>query len=265
MESANDYREIVKQCEEIPIVVTEHRCMWLEGCRVYKQRKGKIRKLYGAAKKVICVSKMQEKYISENYEAQTIVIPNYIDKKFDYNPTKKECRFTFISVGTFEYRKRFDLTIRAFSIFYEKHSASRLILVGAGALLEDMKTLVKKLEMDDEIVFMERIKNDLMPDIYNKSHVFVLPSMDESFGVVYAEAASCGLPIIATACGGPIDIVNDNNGLLIPINDLNALVDAMEQIYCNYHKYDSYEISKDIQNRFGSESVIARIIECYKV
>lgn len=264
MESANDYRGIVEWYRQIPVIVTEHRCMWLDGNRVYKRRKERVRKLYKAAKKVICVSEIQKKYIAENYDAQTIVIPNYIENKFMYKRRKAKSPFVFVSVGEFEERKRFDLTIKAFSVFSKKHPKSHLILVGTGPLLEDMKKLAKKLKIDERIDFKGRVKNDLMPDIYNSSNVFVLPSMDESFGVVYAEAASCGLPIIATDCGGPSDIINVHNGLLIPLDNLDALVSAMEEIYNDYGKYNHQEISRDIQMRFGRETVMEQIIKCYK-
>lgn len=264
VESANDYNGVIKKCKKIPILVTEHRCMWLEGKSVYEKRKERIKMLYSAAKTVICVSKVQEKYITSHYDANTIMIPNYIDDKFIYKYRKKKKPFIFMSVGKFEQRKRFDLTIKAFKIFNEKYPDSQLTLVGEGSLLESMKTYARKIGIYDQISFLGKVKNDLMPDLYNQANAFLLPSMDESFGVVYAEAAACGLPIIATDCGGPNDIVNQDNGFLIPVNNVDALVEAMGKIYINYDKYDSQKISQDIHNRFGCKSVITKIIRCYK-
>ena len=63
------------------------------------------------------------------------------------------------------------------------------------------------------------------------SNAFVLASRTETFGVVYIEALSQGLPVIATRCGGPESIVTSDNGLLVPIENIPELTKALLTLY----------------------------------
>ena len=56
----------------------------------------------------------------------------------------------------------------------------------------------------------------------------MLVSRSETFGVAYIEALSCGVPVIATRCGGPEGFVHTGNGILVPVDDEEALVGAAE-------------------------------------
>ena len=93
------------------------------------------------------------------------------------------------------------------------------------------------------------------------SDIFVLPSQSETFGVAYIEALACGLPIIATDCGGPQDIVTNSNGILIPINDQQALEQAIIQMTSNLSSYNHESIAEDCQNRFSSNNVAKQITQ----
>lgn len=59
-------------------------------------------------------------------------------------------------------------------------------------------------------------------------HVFVLPCLFETFGVVVIEAHACGRPVIATICGGPEDNISEANGMLVTAGDVDALAEALK-------------------------------------
>jgi glycosyltransferase involved in cell wall biosynthesis len=71
-------------------------------------------------------------------------------------------------------------------------------------------------------------------------------------GVVLIEAGACGCLLISTDSGGPKDIINEKNGLLVPINNKEQLSYAMLQIYKIFNSYDSIEISKNTILNFGA-------------
>ena len=70
--------------------------------------------------------------------------------------------------------------------------------------------------------------------------------------------------MIATRCGGPEDFVTEENGILIPVDDESALIDAMERMMLRREDYDSAAISADIRRKFAPETIAAQLTEIYK-
>jgi glycosyltransferase involved in cell wall biosynthesis len=101
-----------------------------------------------------------------------------------------------------------------------------------------------------------------MVSYFTNSNTFVLPSKSETFGVVYIEALLCGLPVIATSCGGPEDFVNDKNGLLIPVDNKEELINALKMIKKN--DYDKKLISENCRQKFAPEIIANRITKLYE-
>jgi glycosyltransferase involved in cell wall biosynthesis len=91
----------------------------------------------------------------------------------------------------------------------------------------------------------------------HQSHCLVLPSEVETFGLALVEAMACGLPVIATRCGGPEDIVTDETGILIPVNDEPALYRAMATMLQSCDKYDAQQIRRYALEKFGAERYVA--------
>src|SRR5262249_44723487 len=79
-----------------------------------------------------------------------------------------------------------------------------------------------------------------LPKYYHEANVFAGPSVEseagrkEALGLVFAEAAACGLPVVATDAGGMTDIVQDKvSGLIVPQKDVPALAEALNYFYNN--------------------------------
>lgn len=247
----------------IPMVLTEHSSSLLKA-----NRKPRYEKLFvktaAASKATLAVGSSLKDGLTLLTSQSIQVVPNIILSDFCIRQTIKYNCFTFISVGNLIASKRFDLTINAFEKVKRFVSRTQLIIVGQGPLEQELKQLANKLNVANDVCFVGQIDNHMLPELYGKCHCFVLPSMFETFGVVYAEAAACGLPLIATKCGGPEDIINTINGLLIEKNSVQALAEAMSYIYQNYAQYSASDISQNILNRFGEEVIIKQLIDIYK-
>ena len=89
-------------------------------------------------------------------------------------------------------------------------------------------------------------------------------SRRESFGVVLAEALACGTPVVATDCGGPADIVTDEVGALVPLEDPEALAAGIERVLDRTGEYDPAKLRAYALDRFGARRVGARIVELYR-
>jgi glycosyltransferase involved in cell wall biosynthesis len=86
-----------------------------------------------------------------------------------------------------------------------------------------------------------------------RSNVFVLPSRFESFGVVLIEALATGCPLIASRSGGPESIVNNNNGFLVPVEDEDALSEAMKRMYVKYQDFNQENIRNEAIEKYNAE------------
>lgn len=246
-----------------PIIVTEHSSS-IAGGNIERKIATAIGDSYKKCDAIIAVSHILKTQILKITGVESNIIPNILNNSFALNKTNKNTDFSFISIGNLIKRKRFDLTISAFARFLLKHSRSRLTIIGSGVEQFKLQKLVSEYQIMDKVDFLGTVPNCELPSIYAKHHVFVLPSMGESFGVVYAEAAACGLPIIATDCGGPSDIVNEFNGCIVPLDDVEALTEAMIYIHDNYEKYDQEKISTDTTSKFGEQVIVDKLVALYE-
>ncbi|MEG2011512.1 MAG: glycosyltransferase, partial [Bacilli bacterium] len=254
----------IKKQFSIPYVITEHDSSLITS-KISKETTWFAKKAYFKADKLIAVGTVLKKSMERLTDKSITVIPNILPDTFHImDSVIKENRFTFISVGNLIKRKRMDLTISAFAKLYEKDGGIQLKIVGDGSLRQELLKLAKEKGVDHVVEFLGERPNKKIPEIYNKCHCFVLPSEAETFGVVYAEAAACGLPVIATDCGGPKDIVNSNNGFLIKCNDIEALYTAMCNVYINYKDFNIREISENMLDCFGKARIIQALVESYE-
>lgn len=112
------------------------------------------------------------------------------------------------------------------------------LIAGKGPLETEFRQRVSELGCDDVIKFIGFRKD--IPDLMSTADVFVLPSVAEAFGVVFAEAIYLGVPIVATKIGGIPEIVTDGvDGILIPPADSNAIANTVADLISNPEKLKS--------------------------
>ena len=128
-----------------------------------------------------------------------------------------------VAHGRFVHKKGFDLLLRSFSRVADDHI--RLYLAGDGAERRRLEDLAMALNLGDKVCFagwQDDIRSFLL-----QGDLFVLPSRYEPFGIAVLEAMACGLPIIATKCHGPVEIL-DNDSAWLCDADEDALTGALE-------------------------------------
>ena len=138
--------------------------------------------------------------------------------------------------------------------------------VGDGDEEENLKQLVKELDLDEQVLFLKNISQDLKNSLVAKSNIFVMPSIIykksvEGFGIAFVEAAQYGIPSIGGKDGGAVDAIeHQKDGLICDGNSLDEIYSSINDLL-NDKKYLEYgKIAKENSTKFYWD----KIIEKYK-
>lgn len=150
---------------------------------------------------------------------------------------------TFIQVGSLQEQKRVHVTVRAFARLRERYPDASLTLAGSGPDRAKLEALCHELGISGAVRFLGTIPNREVLAEMSKARFFILPSVREGFGIVYLEAMACGCVTIGTEGEGVADlIVSGENGFLVPPDDPDAIVRAVE--WCLSHPEETAAIAE---------------------
>jgi len=253
----------------VPYVLTEHFSGFLEGT-IDSFRTAYAKKAFVGASLVIAVSKplaeALKKYSVE--ERKLRVVPNMVDVSFFTLPPKQrqETPFRFLTVAFLEGLKGMHILLQAFAISFGREKHVRLMVGGDGPQRSELEELARRLGIADQVVFLGLLSRESVREAMWQANVFVLPSLVETFGVVLIEALSTGLPVVATHCGGPEDIVRDGVGILCDPGDVHGLANALVEIYRDYPTYRKREaqIRQYAVDAFSSKAVVRSLLDVYE-
>jgi len=263
-----------KMTESSKFVLTEHSSSMIQNTNDMESWiKESAASIYSKYDKVIAVSQTLANRMNSDFKANAICIPNmYDDKIFHFKQDRVAIsRFQFVFVGNLIKSKNPAFCIECFYDAFERVDFLTqrgekicLSIIGDGPERGACKNTIEKLGIGDKVKLSGRLKRSKIAEIMNESKCFVLPSEYETFGVVYIEAMACGLPVIATRCGGPESFVDESNGILIPVDDESALISAFKHMLYNANKYDSEAIARTAALNFSPNAVAKRIIKVYE-
>lgn len=191
--------------------------------------------------------------------------PNLLDRNFAKRTVIVKKEEQFCAIGWMLPKKGFDNLIKAFAIVHKEKPQSRLILGGDGPERESLQKLVQTLNIEDFVTFTGALSREGVRLLMAESAFFVLSSHVETFGVVVIEALSQGTPVVATKCGGPESILTQEDGYLVDVNNVDALVDGMKNILANSEKFNSEDIRNRCLERFSEKAFTERILNIYQV
>lgn len=165
------------------------------------------------------------------------VIPFGVDTELFKPGVAPVCKRPEIVVGTtksLEDVYGIEHLIKAFALLCQPFDNLRLMIVGGGTRGEHLQELSRELRVDHRVTFFGPVKHADIPGFLARIDIFVVPSLQESFGVAAVEAASMGLPVVASNVGGLPEVVVDNlTGFLVPPGDAVSLSDAIQKLVIN--------------------------------
>jgi glycosyltransferase involved in cell wall biosynthesis len=177
--------------------------------------------------------------------------------------------FHLLFVGVVKSRKGVDTLIRAFEILVNDECMERLILhvVGdierEGSFYQELRDFSEKRGLGDKIIFHGRIEGQELKFLYMTSDLFVFPSLGESFGMVLAEAASFGLPIVTTDVGAIPYLIKDGiNGILVSPKDPKKLAIAIKRLLQSPELMSKFgEANKELAAQFDWDKSFSKVAD----
>lgn len=161
-------------------------------------------------------------YNEELFKVLDLSTPELMDKLGVEEPTN----YTISFAGKFTDFKGIDVLLRAYAIVEKKLASTRLILAGHGDLYDELVELRESLGLD-RVTFLGHVDQKTLVYLYNLADVSCVPSRSEPFGLVAIEALACGTPVVGTDQGGLPDFITPEVGHLVPVEDHEALAQAI--------------------------------------
>jgi glycosyltransferase involved in cell wall biosynthesis len=253
---------LIQKRKKIPNILTEH--SWIRTYfRSWIHRKCVMFALKNSSG-IISVSKALKDDIGSICNCRVSVIPNVIDvDKFSVSKVNRSKTLNIgILGGMGNYRKGLDILLTAVSLL---NSTDLMVHIGGdGILLDKFKKMSEDLGVAEKCKFYGEIAPTDIISFYSGLDIFVLASRDETFGVVVVEAMSCGLPVIATKCGGPEEIITENTGVLVEKENPEELAKAIIYMSANLGSYDRDSIRSYAQEKYGQKSFVESITRLYE-
>ena len=248
--------------EDIPYIVSEHLKEFLIPNGFSHYQLNCINISYQYAKNIIATSSSLQKAIVNyfpNYSNKIKLIPNPTDY-YKYSSLNKQkitdVPFKFISVAAFRSEKRIDLLLHAFNHVIQEYDNINLTIIGDGPEKKSVLSLIRKMNLQNKVTLKGHLyKNEIVSELCN-SNAFVLSSDVETFGVVLIEALACGIPIVATRCGGPEDIVSSETGILIDKGSSKELALGMKQMLIKYKYFQFNKLRSFAKEQYGERTYL---------
>ncbi len=188
------------------------------------------------------------------------VIPMGVDlqNRFVSGKSKKHIK-SILFVGRLIKQKGADCLISAFSSVIKKHPDANLTIIGSGREEENLKQIVKRLNLDLYINFKGAVANDKIVEHYKNSEVFVFPSIEtEGFGLVMVEAMGCECAVVASDLPATREIIKDmETGLIFKKGSVEHLAEKINFLFENpeFRNTVGEKARKSVLKRFDWEIV----------
>lgn len=177
----------------------------------------------------------------------------------------KEDEKIILFVGRIATEKSIDKIIKALSIIKEKGIKKvKLLIVGDGPNLDELKSLVHALGVENEVIFTGAVNYREIQNYYKVAYLFTIASTTETFGIVTIEALASGLPVLAVKAPGAIDILTDNKDGRLVENDIDQFARALEEMIRKPELRDRLSLGAiETSNRYSANVISDKMLNLY--
>jgi len=196
------------------------------------------------------------------------VLPEPIDlvdwrRRFADAAGTRAARPTVLSVARMYPRKRLDDLLRAAAVLRQRIPDAQVRIVGEGPESARLQALHRELQLGDAAVLLGEVTRGTLAVEYVRAHCFCLPTVQEGFGLVFAEAMAAGLPVVACRAAAVPEIVEDRRtGFLVTPRSPGELATALETLLTNTKLSEDFgRAATQRVEAFGLEPVARRFLE----
>ena len=200
-------------------------------------------------------------------DEKTCIIPNpYLGdpvKRLDL--TNHREKTIVLAAARLEYEKGFDVGIKAMKRVIQKHKDYRLLIYGKGDFNKMYGPLINEMNLSKYIEY-KGLSDHIIDEIKDCS-VFVLPSRSEGIPNMLLEALGAGIPCVAANCppGGPEILLQNDRGILVPVDDYVSLGDAICKLLDNEYLANAYALKgQEVVDIFSSKKISEKWQECFE-
>jgi glycosyltransferase involved in cell wall biosynthesis len=254
---------------KLPYVLTEHYSSFdLVKGKLFKPylTESQVKQIAAGANARIAVSAFAARKFESYFNSDFNCIGNFVNDLFFQTKISaiKPKQFTFIIIAALESHKGVEDVVNAFIALIKTNPEVRLKIVGEGSMKQRLEQLAVTGKAKHAIVFLKRMETEEIIEQLDMSHCLISASDYETFGLTIAEAHLRGLPVIATQSGGANELLNPENGILIPLEFKDkTLLKAMQLMTNSYNKFDTEGIRKTAFSRFNKGKIVDSYSELY--
>lgn len=160
-------------------------------------------------------------------------------------------------------RRSTDFLIKTFYKVSQRVEDPLLVIVGTGKekYVRKYKKLINDLNLNEKVLWIDKLEQTKLPKIYENAKVFVLPTKYEIFGMVLLESIYFKLPIVTTYNGGSITLLENNKEhRILNLYNQDEWVDTISEILMR----PKQDINSSIIYNFTWDSLVDKFIEVYE-
>lgn len=213
------------------------------------------RVLYRRAHAVVAQTDAAAQWLRAHCNTEVQVIPNALRALPDIQTARQPL---LLSVGRLDHQKGFDIVLRAFAVVQREFPHWRLAIVGDGPLRDALQRIAIDLGLQDRVRWPGRTSE--IEAWYANASVVVQASRFEGFPNVILEAMGMGAAVVSTDCNsGPREIITPgHDGLLVPVDDVDALANALRMLMADAGLRDRIgTAAMAVRTRFATDEILA--------
>jgi glycosyltransferase involved in cell wall biosynthesis len=209
------------------------------------------------------------KYSAKEYEhygikASVTWLPNTVDTEIFHPPLQSARKPWLLHASGMTPQKRFPDIVRAFSQVLRKRPDAMLHVAGDGASRAEMERFAASTLPANSFCFHGYVSKRQLSDLMRQASGFVLPSEAENLPCVLVEALASACPVLTTRVGGIMALVDEDQGLLVEVGNVEQITEGMCRLLDSTHMFDMNRISAAVRAQYSREAVGRILHEEYR-